>query len=465
MKVLFANPPTFEKEGSFNRPVRFPTYNYATPVLHPPIFLACGASYLRERGHEVTFIDAQADRMSVERFLERTRSISPDFVVFETSTPSLGIDSRIAELVKRACGANMVFVGTHVSALPEESLRETAADAVVMGEYELSLEEYVRKGGKGTRGVCYRDGRDIIRNRPREYIENLDSLPWPARDLLPNYKYFDPILKNPFTFVFAGRGCPHKCTFCNWPQVMTGRRYRFRSPKSIADELEHIQNEYRFASILFNDDTFTADREHVFEVCDEIDRRGLKMEWACYTRADNSDRELLRRMRESGCFLLKVGIESGNQKVLNAMRKGYRLERVREGVRAMKEMGFHVHGTFVFGLPCETRETIRETISFANETRPTTVQFSTAVPYPGTEFYDYLKSNGYLNTNDWKEFMPLNPVFSYENLSSEDLRDAVKKAYRSYYFRPETISVAAKEFFTQPRVLFGNAVKLIRLVS
>jgi len=261
MKILFANPPTFEKEGRFNRPVRFPTFNYATPVIHPPLFLAYAASYIRSKGHNVTFIDAQAEAQNVGSFLNKVKKINPDFTVFETSTPSLESDSKVSSMIRKSTDSKIIFVGTHVSALPEETLRTTSADAVVMREYELSLENFIRKGGKNTKGICYKEGKDIIRNMPRELIEDLDSLPFPARDILPNYRYFDPILKNPFTFILAGRGCPHRCIFCNWPQVMTGRKYRFRNPKKIVDELEEISDNYNLSSILFNDDTFTANRE------------------------------------------------------------------------------------------------------------------------------------------------------------------------------------------------------------
>lgn len=464
MKILFANPPTFEKEGKFNRPVRFPTYNYATPVIHPPLFLAYAASFTRSKGHDVTFIDAQAEPQSVEQFLTKIKQIDPDVIVFETSTPSVESDSKVSSMIKELTNSVIIFVGTHVSALPEESLKTTSADAVIIGEYELSLEEFIRKGGNKTKGICYKEGREIIRNGPRELIEDLDALPFPARDLIPNYRYFDPILKNPFTFVLAGRGCPHRCIFCNWPQVMTGRRYRFRSPKNIVDELEEIQNNYNFSSILFNDDTFTANREHALDVCNEIERRNLKLDWACYTRADNRDKEMLKRMRDTRCFLLKVGVESGNQEILQNMKKGYVLSNVKKGISTMKSLGFHVHGTFVFGLPGETLKTIKQTVEFAKEVSPTTVQFSTAVPYPGTEFYNYLKKNNFLNTNNWKEYFPLNPVFNYKSLSANQLKQAVKTAYRNYYFRYKYVKIGVREFLIQPNIVLSNIRRLVNFV-
>ncbi|MBI2957386.1 MAG: radical SAM protein [Chloroflexi bacterium] len=464
MKVLFVNPPTYEGKGTFNRPIRFPTFTYATPVMHPPLLLAYAASYVRSRGHEISFIDAEADSLTVAAFLEKAGAIKPDCAVFETSTPSFSNDVRVAEETRRATGCKTVFVGPHVSALPAESMRGNSLDAVILAEYELSLAGYLEKGGPGTPGVCYRgeDGEPVV-NPPREYLQDLDILPFPARDLLPNDKYFDPILKNPFTFVLAGRGCPYRCTFCNWPQVLSGRRYRLRSPQKVVDELQHLEEKYGFRSFLFNDDTFTAVKSHAMAICDEMMRRGIKLPWGCYSRADNTDVELLKKLREAGCFILKVGVESGDQGILDNVHKNVRVEKVAEGVSLMKKMGFHVHGTFVFGLPGETPATITKTIGFARRVCPTTVQFSTAVPYPGAELHSYLKGKGYLKTEDWNEYMPMHPIFEYPELSAEQISGAVKRAYRGYYFRPTYFMVGLKQLFTEPRTVLSNVKKLAKM--
>lgn len=465
MKVLFANLPTFKNTGSFNRPIRFPTYNYATPVLHPPLLLAYAAAYTRSKGHTVRLVDAQAASMEVNQFIEEVKGFAPDHIVCETSTPSFFSDVEVIRRLKRCLSnSKAIFVGSHVSALPEECLEAEGLDAVVFGEYEESLLEYIEKGPEDTRGIAYRKNGNVVVNETRDYIKNLDSLPMPARDLLPNYKYFDPILKNPFTFLLGGRGCPYQCVFCNWPQTISGRRYRVRSPENIVDEIEYTLENYQFKSILFNDDTFTANRDHAIAVCDEILRRGLRLDWACYARADIDDEELLKRLKAAGCYLLKVGIESSNQTILDGVKKGYKVENVEKGIKLMLDMRFHVHATFVIGLPGETKETIKETIQFAIELDPTTVQFSSAIPYPGTEFYELLDRNGDIITKNWEEFMPLKPIFKYPGLSAEELVDSVKQAYRQYYLRPKYVKIALVEMLTQPRVLVGNARKLLQLV-
>lgn len=432
--------------------------------MHPPLLLAYAAAYVRSRGHRVEFIDAEVDAISVEDFVSEVEHNLYDYIIFETSTASFKNDVEVARKIKERVSCKIVLVGPHVSALPEESLEGNSCDAVITGEYEISLGEYIEKGPDGTKGVCYRrqDGK-VILNPPRDYILDLDSLPLPARDLLPNYKYFDPILKNPFTFVLSGRGCPYKCTFCNWPQVLTGRQYRLRSPANVVNELEILNHEYKFESILFNDDTFTVNKKHAMEICDEIIRRGLKISWGCYARADNDDTELLKKLKEAGCYLLKVGIESGDQTILDNIHKNYKIENVINGVRLIKKLGFNVHGTFVFGLPGETADTINRTIDFARRLGPTSVQFSTAVCYPGTEFYSYCTEHGYLLSEDWDDYMPMYPIFEYPDLSWEDMRDAVRKAYRKYYFRLGYMPNGFKRLVSEPKTTFSNFKKLVRL--
>lgn len=467
-RILFLNLPTLTG-GRFNRPIRFPAFGYATPVLHPPLLLAYAAAYIREKGYEVSFIDAVAEDIDVESL---TRIVAdkfqPDFIVAETSTPSFKNDVDVLDFIKRAYNCKIVLVGPHVSAIPYESLKSSrgVVDAVIVGEYEVSLLEYLEKGPDGTKGVGFiKDSTgEVIINERRLFIENLDALPFPARDLLPNHKYFDPILKNPFTFVLAGRGCPYKCIFCNWPQVLTGRKYRYRSPKNVVDELEHIEKKYDFKSFLFNDDTLTINKNFIISLCDEILERKIKIPWACYARADNDDEFMLKKLREAGCFLLKVGVESGDQQILNNIRKGYKIEKVERAIKLMKDLGFHVHATFVFGMPGESIQTIKKTINFAKKLKPTTVQFSTGVPYPGTEFYMYLKSNGYLHTEDWNLYTPLQPLYSYPELSADEIIKAVNMAYKSYYLNFNYIvTQGIGKFFEQPIRTTKSAIKVFRL--
>ncbi len=467
MKVLFLNPPTFENSSGFFRPVRFPTYNYATPVMHPPIYLAYATSYVRSRGHDVYLIDAPLSGMSVLEFIDKAASIRPDIAVFETSTPSFSNDVEVARLVKeRIEGVKVVFLGTHVSSLKDKAFEGIShVDAGVTGEYEFALSDYIENGPAGVKGLVWNDGSKWVVNEPREWSDSLDDLPFPARDLLDNYRYFDPILKNPFTFIVSGRGCPYGCSFCNWPIYLTGRRLRKRSAENILDEIKHIADNYEFKSFLFNDDTFTADKSHALRIAEMIMERGIKVKWGCYARADFDDVEVLKTMKKSGAFLLKIGIETSDRKIQKLSGKNYDIGKVKETVGNMLKLGFHVHGTFAFGLQGETVETIKNTIEFAKELNLTTVQFSIAVPYPGTPFFDYLKKNGYLLTENWDEYMPLRKIYEYPGLSYELMRDYLKYAYRTYYFRPRYIPIGVRQMLSQPKVFFGNFKKLVKLIT
>jgi len=213
MKVLFANPPTFEHKDSFFRPVRFPTFNYATPVMHPPLYLAYAAAYIRQQGHTIKFIDAPANGISVDEFINTAHEWHPEVIVFETSTPSFNNDCGVATKLKEKFHpyrVRIIFVGTHVTALPHEALTVPSIDAIVLGEYEFSLSEYLAHGPDNTPGIGYKyDNGSIIINPPRPFCKDLDLLPPPARDLLPNYRYFDPILKNPFTTISLNHS-PHR---------------------------------------------------------------------------------------------------------------------------------------------------------------------------------------------------------------------------------------------------------------
>jgi radical SAM superfamily enzyme YgiQ (UPF0313 family) len=288
-----------------------------------------------------------------------------------------------------------------------------------------------------------------MHNANRPLIKNLDELPFPARELLPNEKYYSALYKNPFTFILAGRGCPHQCIFCAGPQLMSGRAYRFRSPRSIVDEMKFIKKNFpQLKSVLFNDDTLNVNKKHILEVCDLMIKEKVNLPWAAYSRTDSVDEEIAAKMKKGGCFLVKVGFESGNDEILKAMKKGVRAtaEQGRKCAKIFKKAGIQVHGTFVFGMPGETPETIEQTIEYAKSLDIDFVQFSIAQPYPGTEFFSMLKEKGYMKFDSWAEFLDeegcITPIFEYPQLSKQDLEKAHKRAYKKYYFRPKYIAKA-----------------------
>jgi radical SAM superfamily enzyme YgiQ (UPF0313 family) len=410
--------------------------------MHPPLYLLGAATHLRDRGgHPVLFVDAQAPGTTVAEFLRKGEEYRPDVAVLETCLPSFRNDLDVARRLKEATGCRIVLCGPQVGdrSVAREMIGHAGIDALVLGEYEESLRELVASDfSPGTPGTAVRDrSGEAVFGPPRAPAEELDSLADPDQRWLDHDAYFDPLLRNPFAFFLSGRGCPHGCSFCSWPQTFTGRRYRVRSPLRVADEVSRtLAANPRLRSFLFNDDTFTADRRHCMDVAAALKGRGVSLPWGCYTRADFDDDEVLRSLRSAGCFLLKVGVESSSADVLRRAGKGYDIDRVGGAVERMRRLGFKVHGTFAFGLPGETADTVRETIEWARSVDFHTVQFSVAVPYPGTAFHARLEEDGHLRPHAWEELTPLTPVYEYPSLSRGELSRAVTDAYRAFYLRP-----------------------------
>ncbi|UCC92008.1 MAG: radical SAM protein, partial [Candidatus Aenigmatarchaeota archaeon] len=368
MKILLSNPPFFK---NFNRQVRWSAKT--SGALHPPIYLAYAAANLKKTGHEVLLIDAVALELAREEFLERIEEFKPELVLFETSTPSFLNDSELADIIKSMIDAKVVFTGSHASALPEDTLRMSELDFVCIGEYEETLVELAdylknKKPLKNVKGLAYKDGEGKIRtNKPRPLIKELDGLPWPLREQLPVEKYRDTLLTSPLTFIVTARGCPYYCTYCNWPYNMFGHKIRKRNPKDVVDEVEHCIKKYGLKTYKFFDDTLTADRKHAIAICKELIKRGIKTPWICNARVDTLDEETMRLMKKAGCYLYKVGVESGNQKILNWIKKGTTVQQIKRFFKTTKKVGIQTFASFMIGYPDETRETIKQTLDFAKE--------------------------------------------------------------------------------------------------
>ncbi|MDO8538477.1 MAG: radical SAM protein [archaeon] len=448
--IAFLNPPFF---GSFNREVRFQSVS-PQKALHPPIMLAYGTSVCREAGHKVDLIDAPAENMNTEHVIERFKKFSPEYIVMLTSTASVNSDGRIAQQLKQETGAKVVAVGSHASGIPEDTLRR-GFDIVARGEYDYTVRDLADGMQlKDVKGISYLDGSNAIHNGEREKIMNLDELPFPARDFLPNKEYYSALYKNPFTFIYSGRGCPMRCSYCAPPQLLAGRMYRVRSVENVLEELKEIKYKYKLKSVLFNDDTLPANRKHLIDLCNLMIKEKLDFPWSCYSRVDTIDKQMAELMKRAGCHLVKVGFESGNDQILQNMQKGVAAttERAKFAAKTFREAGIQVHGTFVFGLPGENRETIKQTVEFAKNLNIDFVQFSIAQPYPGTEFYQYLTAHDYLVEKDFDKYVDeqgrIVPVFEYPDLKKDDLINALPYAYKQYYLRRAYILKAIKQRLT-----------------
>ncbi|HEY6457261.1 MAG TPA: hopanoid biosynthesis associated radical SAM protein HpnJ [Steroidobacteraceae bacterium] len=406
-------------------------------------------------------LDAPADGLSVEQ----SRAIARDFelVIIHTSTPSFPTDAKFAELLKQDNPAIKIgLVGAKTMVDPDGSLNATpAVDFVCREEFDYTCKE-VAEGRplKDVTGLSYRgeDGR-IVHNLPRAMIESMDDLPFVA----PVYKrdlkienYYSGYLKHPYISFYTGRGCRSKCTFCLWPQTVGGHRYRVRSAENVLAEVKWIkENLPEVKEIMFDDDTFT-DTSNLPRV--EAIARGMgemRVTWSCNAKA-NVPRDTLKVLKDNGLRLLLVGYESGNQQILHNIKKGMRIEVARRFTKDCHELGVKIHGTFILGLPGETKETIEETIRFATEINPHTIQVSLAAPYPGTFLHKQAVENGWLDESHAElvddhgiQIAPL----SYEHLSHTEIFDNVETFYRRFYFRAPKIASIVGEMVRSPQMM------------
>src|ERR1700723_1568189 len=400
-------------------------------------------------------LDAPADELTVDESREIARAY--DLVIMHTSTPSFPTDAKFAELLKQDNpNIKIGLVGAKTMVDPDGSLQATTAvDFVCREEFDYTCKE-VAEGLplKDIKGLSYRDeeGR-VVHNLPRPILENMDELPFVA----PVYKrdlkienYFIGYLKHPYVSFYTGRGCRSKCTFCLWPQTVGGHRYRVRSVDNVLGEVQWIKDNLpQVKEIFFDDDTFTDFRPRAEEIARGLGRLGVT--WSCNAKA-NVPYDTLKIMKDNGLRLLLVGYESGNDQILHNIRKGLRTDLARRFTADCRKLGITIHGTFILGLPGETQETIRETIEYAVDINPHTIQGSLAAPYPGTELYSQAVANGWLKENDAVNLVNEKGVqlaaISYPHLSKEEIFHSMEGFYKRFYFRPSKIWEIVKEMLT-----------------
>ena len=418
----------------------------------PPSQIHMGLAYLASMISSeelVDIIDVDSERMSRDTFADIIRRKNYDIAGFTVTTPTLSSSLALAKDVKKESpGTLVVFGGIHPTIRPHETIANTCVDAVVRGEGELTFKEIVEslKNGRdlsGIKGLMYKKGGKVEDGGPRPLISDLDSIPFPARHLFKNkkYTYPDALYKNTAPII-TSRGCPGFCTYCNANRIFT-RAFRARSAPNVADEIEFLTKDMKMREIHIWDDNFTMIKERVFEIRDEILKRGIKAKFAFPNgvRADFLDGEILGALKEMGTYSLALGVESGSQEVLNKARKGIRLEKVEEVFAIAKEMWLETWAFFMIGLPGEDASTIRKTIDFAKRMDPDIAKFHILKPYPGTEVYDYLKEKKFVLTEDYDQFgIHTPPIHRLETLSSSDMLEWQKKAYASFYFRPGKIA-------------------------
>ncbi|MCU0587245.1 MAG: radical SAM protein [Syntrophobacteraceae bacterium] len=442
LKVLIINAP-FVK--GFNRAQRWAARTRGR-ALRAPDWLAYATAVLERAGFEAKLFDFPAAGWDKSHLKALVRREQPDFVVLDSTTPSIYSDIDCARLCKEESQARTIMVGPHASALPEDTFRIAggALDVICIGEYDLTVMDVVSNYHDvgSVAGIALPSHDGVIRTSPRPLIEDLDNLPFPAWHQLDLMKYFDGSKLYPHVDIFSGRGCPHRCTFCLWPQVMHGHRVRLRSPHNVVDEMEYdlaLCPTLREGEFFFEDDTFTLVKSNAMRICEEILRRGLKVSFSVNARTDTADKELFTALKRAGCRQLLVGFESGDEGMLNRMRKGRTTEDSRRFMELAREARLDVHGCFVLGVPGETLQSMQRTIQHSLDLGLQTVQFSAAVPFPGTSYYDRCLADGLIEECRWDEWLndgEQTPVVSCPGLEKSAVDDAVDRGLKRFYLRP-----------------------------
>jgi hopanoid biosynthesis associated radical SAM protein HpnJ len=453
LKSLFLQAPSFDgydggagARYQMKREVRsfwYPTW------LAQPAALVEGSKLIDAPPHGLKFKDIEDEIKNRE------------LIVLHTSTPSFKSDVMTAERIKDINPkAKVGFIGAKVAVEPEKSLMASRAiDFVARNEFDFTCKDVADEHTfADIKGISYRSNEGVIvHNEDREVLENMDALPWVTpvykRDL-DVQKYFGGYLKHPYLSFYTGRGCKSRCTFCLWPQTVGGHRYRVRSIENVVGEVKWAKENFpEVKEIFFDDDTLTDNLPRVEALAKELGKLGIV--WSCNAKA-NVPRKTLEVLKDNGLRLLLVGYESGNQKILHNIKKGLLVEVARRFSKDCHDLGIVVHGTFILGLPGETKETIQETLNFAKEVNPHTLQVSLAAPYPGTFLYKQAKENGWLYneeidllTGEGTQIAPLD----YPHLSHTEIFKSVEEFYRKFYFRPSKIASIMGEMIVSPEMM------------
>jgi radical SAM superfamily enzyme YgiQ (UPF0313 family) len=454
MKILLANPPAYLFNPNRHFIQAGSRWSYTLPIpkgslakshyLPYPFFLGYSSSLLKKEfpDHEIKVIDACAFDFDEKAFINYVKHFSPDVLVVEIPTISFPLMAKVLETIKTEIGCLIVVAGPHVTPLYEDVMKQYPfIDYCLIGEYEITLKELIKRIIKNSSkdeiaGLAFRKKGSVSFSGRRELLKNLDDLPFPDRDDLPVKFYHDmEVCGNPLGIMISSRGCPFSCNFCIERQVIySSSMYRKRTPEKVVEEMSLLKEQYKVKQIYFDDQTITVDRTHIKSICEEILSSGLDLPWACMGDV-NLDYETLKIMKKAGCVGIKFGVETIDENSLQNIKKLFiRKEKIENFVKNCKSLGFYTGATFSIGLLGDTRKGILTTLKFAKGLDTDNAQVSICTPFPGTPFFQFVKSNGYLLTEDWTKFDGnSNSVVSYPNLTKDEieyLRNFFVKVYR-----------------------------------
>lgn len=443
MKVLLINPPALSgpkviREGRCEQ--RLSSFQYVMV----PISLPMIAGLLLKNGIEVKIDDFIVEDFNFDQAIKKIAAYKPDLAIVNFSTVSFNNDKEfVKRLKKKLAKTHLSAIGVHVTSLPERTLKETFLDSVIRGEPEITCLKLCQAlGKKGSlskvSGLSFKQAKKIINNPDRPEIGDLDSLPFAARHLLKNDRYFMPVYNRPYTLLITARGCPNNCIFCTANKYY-GKKFRMRKVEKVIEEIDEIVNKNKISDITMWADTFTLNKSYVMDLCRKIGEKNLKFSWMCNARVNTVDLEMLKAMKKAGCIGIAYGVESGVQEILNNAKKGITLKQIERAFDLTRQAKIDSLAHVIFGLPGESKKTISQTIKFINKIDPDYVQFYCAIPFHGTEFRQIAKKNNWIASDDWNKYELNQSVIETPQLSRKDLGKARRKAMVSFYLRRKFI--------------------------
>lgn len=429
-KIVLIEPPTGEKK--------------ITSFKYPPMGLLALATYLIKEGYDVTLLDACIDGLSVEEITERIKQSNAKIVGISSMSVNISQAFQIAKAVKEINAEIKVIVGgIHPTVMPQHALSCKDIDIIVIGEGEITASKLLEAIENGQdisqiEGIAFRRENQVIINKRRTLIKDLDSLPIPLYSLLDIGKYKSPYAKrNPFVSIVRSRGCPFDCIFCGNPK-MFGRTFRCQAPERTIKEIDYLVKKSNVKEISFKDTELTLDK-NLDKLCDLLIEKKYDLIWTCNGRVSNVDEALLKKMKKAGCYSITFGIESGDEKILKTLKKQITLEQARQAIKAAKKAGLQIVTNFMIGNPYDTKDTIDQTIKFAVELDTDYAYFGFTTPFPGTELRDLAELNHWILDMSMEAIRYDDCMMNATSLPTEELKTYLDKAYKSFYFRPSYI--------------------------
>jgi len=445
MNIALINPPVEEWSVIAKN-----KYKKAMLNIVAPLGIAYIASVLEKNNYQVKIFDFSIGAFKF-KMMDYLKNNSLNIIGITATSLSIGNAKKIAMNIRKVLPKSIIVIGgPHITALPLETMDFEYFDIGVIGEGETTFLELIKRIEKSgleyledIDGIVYKKNGNIVLNRRRDFIKNPDEIPFPARHLLPPLSEYSPTPASykhlPVAVIITSRGCPMECIFCD--KAVFGSIYRARSCDNVLDEIEVVMNRFGAKEITFYDDTFTLDKNRVFELCDKMKRRNIKVSWSCLTSVNCVSKELLRKMKEAGCWQVWFGLESGDERVLNYLRKGVTVSQNKRAVKWAKEAGLNVRATFVIGSPCDTKESLERTLDFAKKLNIDYAHFNKCTPFPGSQLYNMLIQKGYHFdfTQNFDMLSHDNIMYVPESLKREEFVDFLKRARKEFYCRPSYI--------------------------